>query len=86
MRRMIQLQVYISQDCWTCEETIRIVQEVSPQFPEVMVEILDTEETALPEGVFAVPTYVLNGRIISLGNPTRQDLKKKLELVRIRPL
>ena len=82
---MMHLQVYISQDCWTCAETVRIVQDVSPQFPDVIVEILDTKDTPMPEGVFAVPTYLLNGRIISLGNPTRQELKQKLETVRIRP-
>mgnify|MGYP002713032385 CR=1 FL=1 len=88
MRRMMQLQVYISQDCWTCEETIRIVEDVAPQFPEIMVEVLDTGETPMPDGVFAVPTYVLNGRIISLGNPTRKELNSKLEKerVKIRPL
>lgn len=82
----MQLQVYISQDCWTCAETMRIVQDVSPQFPDVLVEILDTKDTPMPDGVFAVPTYVLNGCIISLGNPTRQELKQKLETVKIRPL
>ena len=85
---MMQLQVYISQDCWTCEETVRIVEDVAPHFPDVEVEVLDTDETPMPEGVFAVPTYVLNGRVISLGNPTRTELNKKLEKerVKIRPL
>ncbi len=87
---MMQLQVFISQDCWTCEETARIVEDVAAQYADVTVELLYTEKTPLPEGVFAIPTYLLNGRVISLGNPTREELKAKLEKERakkkIRPL
>jgi len=75
---MIKLQVYVSEDCWTCEETRRMVADVVPQFPEVTVELLDIKTSQHPEHVFAVPTYLLNGRIIFLGNPTRQQLSQKL--------
>ncbi len=42
------------------------------------MEMLDAAVTPLPEDVFAVPTYLLNGRVISLGNPTRIELCDKL--------
>ncbi|MCA9934623.1 MAG: hypothetical protein KC415_11900 [Anaerolineales bacterium] len=74
----MKLQVYTAQDCWGCEETVRIVAEMRAEFPDIPIELLDTAETPLPEFVFAVPTYVLNGRIISLGNPTRAELRQKL--------
>ena len=51
-------------------------------FPEATVELVDIQGSPLPEYVFAVPTYVLNGRVISLGNPTRQELSQKLLAVR----
>jgi hypothetical protein len=31
-----------------------------------------------PDEVFAVPTYLLNGRTIYLGNPTCEDLRQTL--------
>ncbi|MCP4360382.1 MAG: hypothetical protein GY796_20430 [Chloroflexi bacterium] len=75
---MNELQVYISDECWSCEVTVRIVADVAPQFPSVEVALLNTTNTQLPDGVFATPTYVLNGRIIFLGNPTREELCNKL--------
>lgn len=75
---MVKLQVYITDDCWSCVETRRIVADVSPRFPGVLVEFLDMAVGDRPDSVFAVPTYLLNGRVIFLGNPTRHELSQKL--------
>lgn len=75
---MVKLQVFIAEDCWSCEETQRIVADVVPAFPSVLVEFLDMTVSERPDSVFAVPTYLLNGRVISLGNPTRHELSQKL--------
>ncbi|MEM7331920.1 MAG: thioredoxin family protein [Chloroflexota bacterium] len=76
---MIKLDVYITHDCWSCEESERIVQDVSAKIPEVDVEFFDMEKTVnKPDNVFAVPTYLLNGKVISLGNPTREELYQKI--------
>ena len=79
MRGMVKLQVYIREDCWTCAESRRIVAELAPQFPQLSVELVDMELPDRPPDVFAVPTYVLNGRIISLGNPYRDDLRQEIK-------
>jgi glutaredoxin len=71
------LHVYIADDCWSCHETRRIVADIMPQFPEVHIELRDMSQDK-PDDVFAVPTYMLNGRVISLGNPTREELRQKL--------
>jgi hypothetical protein len=76
---MVKLQVYIAADCWSCEETERIVDDVESHYPEVVIEVLDLTNSEHPEDVFAVPTYRLNGRIVSLGNPTRTELYQMLE-------
>lgn len=76
---MVKLQVYVSKDCWTCAESRRIVADIKPQFPQIAVEMLDVAVVEQPEEVFAIPTFVLNGRIISLGNPHRADLRQKLQ-------
>ena len=81
MRSMVKLQVYIREDCWTCAESHRIVAEIAPQFPQLSVELVDIETPNRPQNVFAVPTYVLDGRIISLGNPYRDELRREIKNV-----
>ena len=76
---MVKLQVYITNNCWSCEESRRIVAEFQPQFPAINMELLDINVTPRPDNVFAIPTYVLNGRVIYMGNPRRDQLKEKLE-------
>lgn len=75
---MTRLDVYIAEHCWSCEETRRIVADITPQFPRVTIALRDINDQARPSSVFATPTYVLDGRIIFLGNPTREELKDKL--------
>lgn len=76
---MVKLHVYVREDCWTCAESHRIVAELAPQFPQLSVELIDIDTPNRPENVFAVPTYVLDGRIISLGNPYRDELRRKIK-------
>lgn len=75
---MVKLEVYLSDGCWTCGETRQIVADVAPEFPEVVVRLIEIDGQPLPESVFAVPTYLVNGRVVSLGNPTREELRQKL--------
>ena len=77
---MLNLDVYISPDCWSCQETERIVADISDQLPDVTIKMIDMESAHnRPDTVFAVPTYLLNGRVISLGNPTREELVQKIK-------
>lgn len=64
------LRIYIASDCFSCEEAILVTPKIAQQFSSLLIEIvnLDDPEAIKPENVFAVPTYVLDGRIISLGN------------------
>lgn len=78
---MHTLTVYIADDCWSCAETQRILDDVMPLFPDLLLNLVDTAQQPLPDNVFAVPTYLLNGEIISLGNPTREALQKRLAAV-----
>jgi len=76
---MAKLDVYISQTCWTCDEAKQIVADLKPQFPNISIELRDISDERCPSCVFATPTYVLDGRTIFLGNPTREQLRQKLE-------
>jgi len=75
----IHLRIYISSDCATCHESRKIYQEIQPQFPLVNIRLIDLSENVHPAHIFAVPTYELNGKIISMGNPTRKQLHSILQ-------
>ncbi len=72
------LTVYTAADCWTCAETERLLALVAAQFPDLRLQRVDAGQAPLPEDVFAVPTYLLDGKIISLGNPTQEALQQRL--------
>lgn len=75
---MATLDVYISETCWSCDEARQIVADMRSLFPSVTIELRDIGDERRPSSVFATPTYVLNGRTIFLGNPTREQLQEKL--------
>jgi glutaredoxin len=77
-RAVTKLDIYVADDCWACEETRRIAAEIEPLYPNVDIELRDLADECKPESVFATPTYVLDGRTIFLGNPTRKELEQKL--------
>lgn len=80
----IQLDIYIEPDCLTCEYAHEVAEHVRRELPEVKVRMIDLSEpeTSAPPSIFAVPTYVLNGERLSLGNPDKDQLLQQLrELV-----
>ncbi len=76
---MITLQIFVDEMCWSCAESYRIVQALQPSFPTVRFEFSDLRREPHPDNVFAAPTFLLNGRVISLGNPTPRRLRQMLE-------
>jgi len=49
------------------------------RFPLLQVDLVDLDAGhSVPNGVVATPTYLLDGTVISLGNPRREDLVRKL--------
>lgn len=71
---MLKLQIFVTDNCWSCEESRRIAAETEARFEDVEVALLDFDSEERPPSVFAAPTYLLNGRIVSLGNPWREEL------------
>ena len=74
------LRIYVGKHCWSCDETLQLATDVRVNFSELQVEVidLDAEGSENVDDVFSVPTYVFNGRTISLGNPTREELFSRL--------
>jgi hypothetical protein len=53
---------------------------MAQEFPSLHVEVIDIDraEAEKPEQVFAVPTFLLASRIISLGNPSLAELRRQI--------
>jgi len=75
-----RLEVYVSSQCLNCDEAVRLAEEAAARYPCVIVRVvdLDQEGSPPPEPVVAVPTYVLDGRVVSLGNPYPEELFARL--------
>ena len=66
------LQIFVIPFCFGCDVAMTMAESIRKQeMAEVSVQLIDLSEpgTVKPESVFAVPTYLLDGKIVSLGNP-----------------
>jgi hypothetical protein len=78
----IAIDIYIAQHCSTCAYAYEVAAEIRRHFPHVQVRIIDLGNTTeiIPEAVFATPTYLLNGRVWSLGNPSPAKVQEILAI------
>lgn len=77
------LEVYVVADCFGCARARELVAWLTAmELPQLDVRLiqLDEQGAARPPAVFAVPTYVLDGRVLSLGNPDQDWLIARLAL------
>lgn len=75
-----RLEVYVSSHCRTCDEAQRLAREAATRFPSVDVRLVDLDDgEPVPEVVVAVPTYVMDGRVVWLGNPAPEELFARLQ-------
>ncbi len=76
----VELAVYIEAGCAQCERAVQLAQEVEGDYSELAVRLIDIAGAApRPDDVFAVPTFMLDGRVFSLGNPRRSQLREEIE-------
>ena len=76
------LEIYVQEGCFGCERSFELAERARGAFPEMQVEVVDMCST---EGVYrsqvaATPTYILDGEIISLGNPSPAELESMLAI------
>jgi hypothetical protein len=76
-----RLEVYVAAHCLGCAEARRLAAAAARRFPGLEVRTIDVDAAArsgnpptLPEGVVAVPTYLLDGAVVALGNPEPEQL------------
>lgn len=75
------LEVYVSSHCPNCEDARKLADEAAARFPRMRVRVIDLDGrpgSRMPEGVVAVPTYLLDGRVIALGNPYPEEFFARL--------
>lgn len=76
----MRLEIVVSPCCWASEDARAIATEMRTCFPSLDVEVIDLGgPNPVPPAVFATPTYLLDGSVISLGNPTREQLVRTIE-------
>ncbi len=76
------LQVFVVPTCDTCRRAIELAEGVDEAYPQLAVRIVDIREPAVErDDVFAVPTFVLDGQVLSLGNPLESTLREKIEVL-----
>lgn len=77
------LEIFVMPHCYGCDTAAVVAERVSAQqLPNLTVRLIDLSRPGIPRppAVFAVPTYLLDGRVISLGNPEVEWLLAQLAL------
>ena len=72
---MATLNVYVTEDCMGCVESRTIVDKIRQDYPELTVNLVDLNPNDWPEDIFAVPSYKLDGKLVSLGNPSPSSIQ-----------
>lgn len=73
----MRLDIYIDDCCETCEQARKIADQVRERMPQVEVNLIVLNGET-PDSVFAVPTYLLDGVTLFLGNPREAELFERL--------
>ena len=74
----MRLDIYIDDNCETCAHARQIAELVRERVPQVEVNLIELTGEK-PDSVFAVPTYLLDGATLYLGNPSESELIERLE-------
>ena len=75
------LTVYVHNYCPGCDYIDEVVTQMAQNYPQVDVQIVDLDDPQadVPDGVFATPTYMLDERVVSLGNPSLEQVSAWFE-------
>lgn len=75
-----RLEIYVKRDCWPCDRARTLAEAMRSEFPEADIALIDLSSGhgQYRDRVVAVPAYVMDGRVISLGNPDAGELRALL--------
>jgi hypothetical protein len=74
------LTVYTATHCPVYNRTWNLIAQLHQHCPQIPLQVinLDDPHTEWPAFVIGTPTYVWNGQVIFLGNPSQTDLISQL--------
>jgi hypothetical protein len=76
----VRLDVVVAPDCGGCAEARAVAGQIQRRFPDLRVTLIELDgRRPPPERVVATPTYLLDGTVVSLGNPRLSDLVRTIE-------
>ncbi|NOX97153.1 MAG: hypothetical protein GXO98_03650 [Nitrospirae bacterium] len=81
---MMQVKILSTPACGECAKAKKLLEEIKPQYPELVVEEVDM---ATPEGqeiiskymIMSSPGVIINGELFSTGALDKQKLIEKLD-------
>jgi len=73
---IMRLDVVVRTGCWGCDEARGLAQAIAAGFPELDVLVVELGGDDGAAEVVATPTYLLAGRVISLGNPSVDQVER----------
>lgn len=81
MVQPIRVDIFVAEHCFVCEYSYEVAAFIRRAFPQVSVRMINMADSQveIPEVVFATPTYLLNGKLWSLGNPSNEEVLSKLK-------
>lgn len=75
----MRLEIVVAADCHGCREARALAHDLRDRLPALDVDLIELDGgRPAPLGVVATPTYLLDGRVISLGNPRREWLLEEI--------
>ena len=74
------LSIYVTSDCVACDRALEMARLADDAFPLLDVNVVEMSSglDSRPVEVTAAPTYVLDGQVIHLGNPSQGWLFDRL--------
>ncbi len=77
----LTLSLFVEEGCASCGLAIEVAERAREQYPRLDVKVVDigVSSEQQPQGVFAVPTFVLDGEVVSLGTPSWERLVPLLD-------
>lgn len=76
-----RVAIYVLPGCGNCAYAWEIAALIQREYPRVEVAVVDLASPTepVPDAVFATPTYLLDGRLWSLGNPSPAQVRERLD-------
>ena len=76
----MKLTLYVESGCAGCERALSIADELDSTYAALDVQVLDLASGAeAPESVIAVPAYLLDQTLVSVGNPSIPEIRALID-------